>query len=96
MILVEKIYRRGHQAPTTVDEIEKFQTSDGYVSPNHVLARAIGADHENCFYKNQDGKRKKVVANKDSTGTWRLQTIGNTDPENDGLLQLPRMENSWG
>lgn len=96
MILVEKIYRRGHDTLKSVDQIEKFQTNDGYVTSNQVLAREIGADNENCFYKNQEGKRKKVVATKDEHGQWHLKTIGTTDPSTDGLLQLPHMDNIWG
>ncbi|RRK11152.1 hypothetical protein D1831_03485 [Lactiplantibacillus garii] len=96
MILIEKIYRRGHETLSSVDQIEKFQTNDGYITPNQILAREIGADHENCFYKNAEGKRKKVVAEKDDTGTWHLKTIGTTAPATDGLLQLPHMENVWG
>ncbi|WP_318766024.1 hypothetical protein [Lactiplantibacillus carotarum] len=61
MILVEKIYRRGHETLTNVDQIEKFQTNDGYITSNRVLAREIGADNENCFYKNQEGKRKRSL-----------------------------------
>lgn len=95
MILIEKIYRRGHEALTSVDQIEKFQTNDGYITSNQVLAREIGADHENCFYKNSAGKRQKVVATKDETG-WHLQTKGVTDPQADKILQLPHMENVWG
>ncbi|WP_436677212.1 hypothetical protein [Lactiplantibacillus plantarum] len=96
MIFIERIYRRGHEQLTTVDQIEKFQTNDGYVTSNEVLAREIGADSENCFYKNQEGKRKKVVATKDDQGTWHLKTIGTTDPTSDGLLQLPHMDDVWG
>lgn len=96
MILIEKIYQRGHAELTHVDQIEKFQTNDGYITSNVVLAREIGADNENCFYKNADGKRKKVVAEKDEAGTWHLKTIGTTDPATDGLLQLPHMDNAWG
>lgn len=61
MVLIERIYRRGHEQLTNVDQIEKFETSDGYVTSNEVLAREIGADSENCFYKNQEGKRKKSL-----------------------------------
>ncbi|MBO9165299.1 hypothetical protein [Lactiplantibacillus pentosus] len=96
MVLIERIYRRGHEPLTSVDQIEKFETSDGYVTPNEVLAREIGADSENCFYKNQEGKRKKVVAIKDDQGVWHMQTIGTTDPTTDGLLQLPHMQDIWG
>ena len=96
MVLIERIYRRGHEPLTNVDQIEKFETNDGYVTPNEVLAREIGADSENCFYKNQDGKRKKVVATQDDAGTWHLKTIGTTDPASDGLLQLPHMHDVWG
>ncbi|ETY74166.1 hypothetical protein [Lactiplantibacillus fabifermentans] len=96
MILVEKIYRPGHEPITSVDQIAKFQTNDGYITPYHVLAREIGADKENCFYKNSEGKRKKVVATKDAAGTWQLKTIGSTDATTDGLLSLPRMLNNWG
>ena len=46
MVLIERIYRRGHEPLTSVDQIEKFETSDGYVTPNEVLAREIGADSE--------------------------------------------------
>ncbi|CAJ1228146.1 hypothetical protein [Lactiplantibacillus xiangfangensis] len=96
MILIEKIYRHGHDELTSVDQIEKFQTNDGYVTPNRVLAREIGADRENCFYKNEEGKRKKVLANKDDAGVWHLQTIGTSDPTADGLLKLPHMDHVWG
>ncbi|BDZ31025.1 hypothetical protein RA086_07600 [Lactiplantibacillus sp. WILCCON 0030] len=96
MILIEKIYQRGHTELTSVDQIERFQTNDGYITSNQILAREIGADHENCFYKNTEGKRKKVVATKDEQGQWHLQTKGTTDPTTDGLLQLPYMTNSWG
>lgn len=96
MILVEKIYHHGHDEITSVDQIEKFQTSDGYITSNQVLAREIGADNENCFYKNQEGKRKKVVASKADDGVWHLKTIGSTDPTTDGLLALPHMDNVWG
>lgn len=96
MILIEKIYQRGHSELTSVDQIEQFQTADGYIISNQVLGREISADSENCFYKNTEGKRKKVVATKDDQGQWHLKTIGNTDPTTDGLLQLPYMTTSWG
>ncbi|AVK60479.1 hypothetical protein C5Z25_01220 [Lactobacillus sp. CBA3605] len=97
MILVEKIYHRGHAQLTNVTQIESFQTNDGYITTNQVLAREIGADNENCFYKDPTtGKRKKVVAAKTAQGQWQLKTIGNTDPTTDGLLQLPLMDNAWG
>ncbi|MFC6181895.1 hypothetical protein [Lactiplantibacillus daowaiensis] len=96
MILIEKIYHRGHDEVTTVDQIDSFQTNDGYVTKNCVLAREIGADNENCFYKNTEGKRKKVVATKADDGQWHLKTIGSTDTTTDGLLQLPHMDNVWG
>lgn len=96
MILIEKIYQRGHETLTSVDQIEQFQTTDGYITSNQVLAREIGADSENCFYKNAEGKRKKVVATKDDQGQWHLKTIGNNDPATDGLLQLPYMSTNWG
>jgi len=96
MILIEKIYHHSHAEVTKVDQIDRFQTNDGYVTTRQVLAREIGADGENCFYKNADGKRKKVVATKDDTGAWHLKTIGTTDAAQDGLLDLPHMDNVWG
>jgi len=96
MTLIEKIYQRGHSELTSVDQIEQFQTADGYIIPNRVLAREIGSDSENCFYKNSEGKRKKIVATQDDQGTWHLKTIGNADPATDGLLKLPYMQNNWG
>ena len=96
MVLIEKIYRRAHDPLTSVDQIEKFQTNDGYVTDNQVLAREVGADSVGCFYKNEEGKRKKVIAEQDDAGQWHLKTNGTTDPATDGLLQLPHMDNVWG
>ena len=47
MILIEKIYQRGHSELTSVDQIEQFQTADGYIISNQVLGREISADSEN-------------------------------------------------
>jgi len=96
MILIEKIYHHRHAEVTKVDQIDCFQTNDGYVTKRQILARAIGADSENCFYKNAEGKRKKVVANKDDHGEWHLKTIGTQKDDPDGLLDLPHMDNVWG
>ncbi len=50
---------RGFFVQSSPEIQQRPPTSDGYVTPNEVLAHKIDADSKNCFYKNQEGKRKK-------------------------------------